>query len=72
MNSAKPLGIVLITLGILMMLYTGIHYYTTERVVDIGSLHINKEKNHFISWPPLVGAVLLVSGLAMFFIRKKA
>jgi hypothetical protein len=28
-----------------MMLYTGFNYVTTEKIVDLGSLQINKEKN---------------------------
>jgi hypothetical protein len=65
MNTSKSLAIILVVIGLLMMLYTGFTYFTTERVVDIGSLHINKEKSHFISWPPLIGALLFLMGLVM-------
>ena len=70
--NTKTLGIVLVIIGILMMLYTGFTYFTTERVVDIGSLHINKEKSHFVSWPPIIGALLFIGGLITLVNRKKA
>jgi hypothetical protein len=70
MNSSKTLGIILVTIGILMMLYTGFTYFTTEKVVDIGSLHIAKEKSHLVTWPPVVGAIFLLAGLIMLGTRK--
>ena len=70
MNSSKTLGIILVTIGILMMLYTGFTYFTTEKVVDIGSLHIAKEKSHLVTWPPVVGAIFLLAGLITLGTRK--
>ncbi len=71
MNTSKTIGIILVSIGILMMIYTGFTYFTTENVANIGPLHINKEKSHFISWPPIIGAILLVSGLIIFLTNKK-
>ncbi len=69
--NTKPFGILILVIGLLMMIYTGFTYFTTERVVDIGSLHINKEKSHFVSWPPIIGALLFLGGLVMLLNRKK-
>jgi len=59
----KSVGIVLIIIGITMMAYTGFTYMTSKKVVDIGSIQVNKEENHTVQWPPYVGAVLLVGGI---------
>ncbi len=66
----RYLGIVLIILGGLMMIYTGFNYVTKEKVVDLGPLEINKEKNHPVQWSPIVGAVLLVGGIAVLATNK--
>jgi hypothetical protein len=41
-----------------------------EKVVDIGSLRIEIEKNHFIQWPPIVGGLLVASGIALLFVNR--
>jgi uncharacterized membrane protein YidH (DUF202 family) len=68
---SKSIGTVLIALGILMMIYTGFTYKTKERVVDIGPIKINAEKNHPISWPPVVGVILLIGGVIVISGGKK-
>ena len=68
----KTVGIVLIAVGVLMMVYTGFNYVTKEKVVDIGPIEINKEKTHNVQWPPVVGIVLIVGGVIVFALDKKA
>jgi uncharacterized membrane protein YidH (DUF202 family) len=68
---SKTLGIALIIIGIVMMIYTGFNYVTTEKVVDLGSIKINKEKNHFVQWPPIVGTILLIGGIAVIVLDKR-
>lgn len=67
----KTFGFVLIGLGIIMMIYTGFNYVSTEKVVDLGPIEINAEKNHPVIWSPLVGVVLIVGGIVVFAINKK-
>ena len=67
----KTAGIILIVIGILMMIYTGFNYVTTEKVVDLGPIKINKEKNHPVEWSPIIGAVLLVGGIVIIVSSKK-
>ncbi len=69
----KPLAIVLIVVGAIMMIITGVNVATKKEVVDLGKIEINKTENHPISWSPIIGGVLLVAGAALFFAsRKKA
>lgn len=67
----KTLGIILVALGIVMLIYTGFSFVTTEKVVDLGPIQINKEKNHFVQWPPVVGAILLIGGVVVIAFDKK-
>jgi hypothetical protein len=45
---------------------------TTEKVVDLGPIEINAEKNHPVQWSPIVGIVLLVGGIVIALSDKKA
>ena len=67
----RTLGIVLIAIGIIMMVYTGFNYVTKEKVVDIGPIEINAEKNHPVQWSPIIGIVLIVGGIVVIAIDKK-
>jgi uncharacterized membrane protein YdcZ (DUF606 family) len=60
--NTKGIGIALIVIGILMTIYTGFNYVTTEKVVDIGPIKINKENNHPVQWTPILGVIVLVVG----------
>ena len=67
----KTIGIILIAVGIMMMIYTGFNYVTTENVVDLGPLQINKEENHPVQWSPIIGVILLVGGILVIVTKKK-
>jgi uncharacterized membrane protein YidH (DUF202 family) len=66
----KITGIALIIIGVLMMAYTGFNYVTTEKVVDLGPIKINKETNHPVQWSPVVGSMLLVGGIVILASKK--
>jgi drug/metabolite transporter (DMT)-like permease len=68
----KSLGIVLGIIGLLMIIYTGFNYVTSEKVVDLGPIQINAEKNHPVQWSPIVGIVLLAGGIVLVLTDKKA
>lgn len=67
----KILGIIIIVIGIIMIAYTGFNFITTEKVVDVGPVQINKEVNHPIQWSPIVGGLLLVGGIIIVLFTKK-
>ena len=68
---AKTIGIIMIVIGIIMMIYTGFNYVTTEKVVDIGPIKINQEKSHPVQWSPIVGGILLVGGIVVIATGRK-
>ncbi|MDP1727917.1 MAG: hypothetical protein Q8M15_14120 [Bacteroidota bacterium] len=68
----KNAGIILIVMGVIMMVYTGFNYVTTEKVVDLGPIQINQEKNHPVQWSPIIGGVLLLGGIILIISDKKS
>lgn len=67
----KITGIALIVIGIIMMAYTGFNFITSEKVVDLGPIKINKEVNHPVQWSPIIGGVILVGGIVLITRNKK-
>ena len=67
----KTTGIAVIVIGIVMMIYTGFTYVTKEKVVDLGPIEINKEKNHSVQWPPILGGILIIGGILLIAVDKK-
>ena len=68
----KTMGFALIIIGIIMIIYTGFNFVTTEKVVDLGAIKINKEVNHPIQWSPIFGAVILLSGIGITVLGRKS
>lgn len=67
----KFIGIILIAIGIIMMIYTGFNYVTTEKVVDVGPIEINQEKSNPVRWSPIIGGVIIVAGVVLIAVDKK-
>ncbi len=67
----RPLGLILIVAGIVMMVITGFNIVTKKKVVDLGPVEINKEEKTPISWSPIVGGILLVAGAAVLIVDNK-
>jgi drug/metabolite transporter (DMT)-like permease len=66
----KTIGVILASIGIIMIVYTGFSYITKEKVVDLGPIEINKETTHPVQWSPIVGAILLIGGIVFIVIPK--
>jgi uncharacterized membrane protein YidH (DUF202 family) len=66
----RTIGIILAIIGIVMLIYTGFNYVTTETVVDLGPIQAEAEKNHFVKLSPFIGGALMVVGIVLM-LRKK-
>ncbi len=64
-------GIILITIGILSLAYQGITYTTREKVIELGPIQMVAEEKKTLPLPPLVGAVVLVGGIALLVIGTR-
>ena len=66
----KNIGIALIVIGLIMTLVTGFNFVTREKVVDLGSVEITSRKNNPVRWSPIIGGVLLVTGIIIMVTNK--
>lgn len=68
----KNLGIVILAIGLIITLITGINYVTKEKVVDVGDLEITMNKNHSVAWSPIAGIVVMLigGGIIIFGVKK--
>ena len=69
MSSSRVIAIILITLGIVVLAYSGITLRTPGRPVDIGPIHVETTQRHFI--PPVAGALALVDGIVLLALGGK-
>jgi hypothetical protein len=67
----KILGVILVVLGIVALAYQGITYTTSEKVVDLGPLKVEAQKERTIPLPPLVGAAFVVGGVILLLISRR-
>ena len=68
----KTLGIVLVVVGLLITVYTGVTFFTNEKVVDLGEVEISKNEKHHFDWSPVVGVVVMITGGAILLFDKKS
>jgi hypothetical protein len=65
MRPLMILGIVLIVLGVIALAYQGISYTSREKVVDIGPLKVEAQKEKTIPLPPILGGVAVAAGVIL-------
>jgi hypothetical protein len=51
----KKAGLIILVIGLLLTAYTGFNFITKEKVVDIGKVEITRDKDHDVTWSPIVG-----------------
>jgi hypothetical protein len=69
MNMKTIVAVLLITLGIVVLAYSGISFTTPGKPIDFLGMHIGTTDNHFI--PPVVGALALVGGIVLLVVRPR-
>jgi len=67
MNMKTIFSVLLITLGIVVLAYSGLSFTTPGKTVDFLGMHIATTDSHFI--PPAVGALALVGGIVLLFVK---
>ncbi len=67
----KKAGIVIIFIGLIMTIFTAFTFFTKEKVVDIGEVHISRNKPHNLSWSPLIGVAVMGMGGIVLLVYSK-
>jgi hypothetical protein len=68
----RPLGVILIVLGLFGLAWGGFTYTTKEKVVDLGPIHATRDETHNVPLPPIAGAVAVIGGIVLLVSAKKA
>jgi len=67
MSTKSIVAVVLITLGIVVLAYSGITFSTPGKPIDFLGLHVETTHSHFI--PPVAGALALVGGIVLLVVK---
>ena len=68
----KPLGVILVVLGVLALVYQGFSYTTQKKVLDVGPIQATKEEHHTVPPPPILGALALIGGVVILVSDRKS
>jgi hypothetical protein len=69
MNTKTVVAILLITLGIVVLAYSGITFSTPGKPVNFLGMEIETTHSHFI--PPVAGALALVGGILLLIVKPR-
>jgi hypothetical protein len=67
----KILGIILVSVGLLMIVAGGVSYRTEEELVDTDSIEISQKQTKTITWPWYVGGITMIGGLIILLIDER-
>jgi hypothetical protein len=64
-------GVLLIILGAVALVYQGITYTTSKKVVDAGPLQITHKESHTVPLPPVLGVVAIAGGIGLLVLGAR-
>ena len=67
MNIKTIVAVLLVTLGIVVLAYSGITFSTPGKPIDFLGLHVETTHSHFV--PPVAGALALVGGIVLLLVK---
>jgi hypothetical protein len=71
MKPMAVIGVILIVLGAVALAYQGITYTTSEKVVDLGPLKVEAQREKTIPLPPVLGGVAVVLGVLLLVLGAR-
>ena len=70
MNTKTIFSVLLITLGIVVLAYSGLSFTTPGKPIEFLGMRIATTDSHFIS--PAVGVLALVGGIVLLLVKPKS
>ena len=70
MKTKAVIAALLITLGIIILAYSGITFTTPGEPIEFLGLRVETTQSHFI--PPVVGALSLVGGILLLMVKPRS
>lgn len=71
-KTKQVLATLLIVIGLVSLLWGGISWTRKEKVLDLGPIEATKTERETIPMPPLVGGLLLASGVVLLLVPTRA
>lgn len=69
MNTKTIIAAILITIGVVVLAYSGITIRTPGQPIDFLGMHIATTESHFV--PPVAGALCLVGGIVLLLVKPR-
>lgn len=70
MKVSAMIGVVLIVVGVIALVYGGIGYTKKEKVIDLGAIQVEANKEKKIPVPPVIGILAIAAGVTILLVRK--
>ncbi|PRY52607.1 hypothetical protein B0I27_10573 [Arcticibacter pallidicorallinus] len=67
----RTIGLILIVIGAVMLIWTGFSYTKKEKIIDAGPIQVSADKQETVNWPPYLGGLLIIGGIAIVATAKK-
>jgi uncharacterized membrane protein HdeD (DUF308 family) len=67
----KIFGILLIIAGILLMVFRTAIVTKKEKIIDLGTIEVNKKEKQEVEWPLYAGAIVTIAGIVVLMSGNK-
>ena len=71
MSARQIVGLVFVTIGIVALLWGGVFWTRNKTVLDAGPLEVKARQHEGFAVPPIVGAGILVAGIALVLVPRR-
>lgn len=71
MKLTTVVGLALIVLGVLALVYQGISYTTREKLIELGPLKAEVEKEKTLTLPPILGVGAIAGGVVLLLMGAR-
>jgi hypothetical protein len=71
MSPRRIIGLTLVALGMVILLWGGVFWTVRDTVVNTESIKIEKKGRKGLALPPVVGGIVLVSGIILVLIPSR-
>jgi hypothetical protein len=67
----KKLGIIIIVLGILLTIFSGISFKREETLFELGEVELTHDKEESVNWPQWIGFASIAAGVVILLVGRK-
>ena len=71
MSPRRIVGLTLVALGMVILLWGGVFWTDRDTIINTEVLKVEKKERKGVALPPIVGGVVLVSGIILVLIPSR-